>query len=332
MIEGVIAVDMEERIISLNQAAANLFECSASEAQGRSIQEVARNTALQDFVKEALSSAVLIERDINLYATGDRILNSHGTRLYDEAGNQMGALIVLHDVTRLRKLENIRRDFVANVSHEIKTPITAIKGFVETLGEGAVNNHELTSRFLGIINKHVDRLEALIEDLLSLSRIEQEVENDVIVLREALIRDVLLTAIQVCQVKAAPKRINLELSCNEHLKASINNELLEQAVVNLLDNAIKYSGEDSVVRIAARQVDDEIEIKVRDQGCGIEKKHLPRLFERFYRVDKARSRQMGGTGLGLAIVKHIIQAHHGRVTVESAPGHGSTFTIRISRT
>ena len=257
------------------------------------------------------------------------IKSAEGAHLYDEDGNQMGALIVLHDVTRLKKLENIRRDFVANVSHEIKTPITAIKGFTETLGEGAVENPEVTSRFLGIINKHVDRLETLIEDLLSLSRIEQEVENDVIVLREAMIRDVLLTAVQVCQIKAAPKRINLELSCNEHLKANINTELLEQAVVNLLDNAIKYSGEDSTVRIAARQIDDEIEIKVRDEGCGIERKHLPCLFERFYRVDKARSRSMGGSGLGLAIVKHIVQAHRGRVTVESAPGQGSTFTIRL---
>ena len=329
MVEGVIALDKEERVISINQAAAQMFETNPSSAQGRSIQEVVRNSDLQNFVKNALSSTEPVERDIVLYSDGERIINGHSTVLNDAGGDRIGALIVLNDVTRLRRLENIRRDFVANVSHEIKTPITAIKGFVETLRDAAMTNGKEADRFLAIVQKHVDRLDAIIEDLLSLSRIEEDVETEEIVLEEGRIRDVLVTAIQVCQVKAGPKNIRVELSCSEDLKAKINPPLLEQAVVNLLDNAIKYSEEESEVQVEAKKVDDKILINVRDQGCGIDKKHLSRLFERFYRVDKARSRKMGGTGLGLAIVKHITQAHGGHVTVESIPERGSTFSLHL---
>ena len=173
------------------------------------------------------------------------------------------------------------------------------------------------------------RLNAIIEDLLSLSRIEQEEENQEIILSKGPIRDVLSVAIQVSQIKATPKNIRMTLSCSEDLMGNINPPLLEQAVVNLLDNAIKYSDKDSAIRVEAEQTDEEITITVRDQGCGIEKTHIPRLFERFYRVDKARSRKLGGTGLGLAIVKHIAQAHHGRVTVESTPGKGSIFNLHL---
>jgi two-component system phosphate regulon sensor histidine kinase PhoR len=331
MIEGVIAIDEQERIISMNQAAAAMFSCDITTVQGRSIQEVVRNTALHDFVKNALTSQETVETDIVLYADMERIINAHGTVLQGGDEHRVGALIVLNDVTRLWRLENIRRDFVANISHEIRTPITAIKGFVETLRDGSVKDPKDSKRFLGIVEKHVDRLEAIIEDLLSLSRIERGTEAEHIVLQGGRIRDVLLAAIQVCELKAAPKKITLELSCNDELKADINPALLEQAVVNLIDNAVKFSDDGSTVLVKAEPIHGQISISVRDQGCGIEKKHLPRLFERFYRVDKARSRQMGGTGLGLAIVKHIAQAHGGKVAVESTPGKGSTFSIHIPR-
>jgi two-component system phosphate regulon sensor histidine kinase PhoR len=329
MIEGVIAVDMDERVLSMNNAAVRMFGCNASEAQGRSIQEIVRNTVLREFVTDTLSSVKPVERDVVLSSNGDLFLSGHGTLLQDAQGKQIGALIVLNDVTRLRRLEEIRRDFVANVSHEIKTPITAIKGFVETLREGAVKNPDDAERFLGIIEKHVERLEAIIEDLLSLSRIERGTEREENELVENSVKDVLDTAIQVCEVGAAARKIDIELSCPENLFAKMEPRLLEQAVVNLLDNAVKYSNEESSIRVEASQGEGEIILSVRDEGCGIEKKHLSRLFERFYRVDKARSRQLGGTGLGLAIVKHIAQAHGGHVNVESTPGKGSTFSIYL---
>ncbi|OEU47931.1 MAG: PAS domain-containing sensor histidine kinase [Desulfobacterales bacterium S3730MH5] len=331
MVEGVIAVDMEQRVISMNHAAAEMFGSIPSEAKGRSIQEVVRNTLLHEFVTKALSSREPVEKDVVLSSDGERFLNGHGTMLRDAEGNQTGALIVFNDVTRIRRLEKIRRDFVANVSHEIKTPITAIKGFVETLRDGAVKNIEDADRFLAIIEKHVDRLEAIIEDLLALSRIERETEREEVVLAEVRLKDMLKTAIQVCEATAMAKGIRIELSCAEDMVAKLDAPLFEQAVVNLLDNAIKYSNNEGAIGVEATQTDNEIIISVSDQGCGIEKKHLPRLFERFYRVDKARSRELGGTGLGLAIVKHIVQAQGGSVAVESTPGKGTTFTIHLPR-
>ena len=329
MVEGVFGVDMEERIIGVNDAAARILGCEPAQVQGKSIQEVLRHSDLQRFVQQALSSDEPVEKDLTLYTEEQSILWGSGTPLRDGNKKRIGALIVLNDVTRLRKLENIRRDFVANVSHEIKTPITAIKGFVETLRDGAVKNPEDAERFLSIIQKHVDRLEAIVEDLLSLSRIEKEGERQEIALEDHAVREILTGAIQLCEAKASAKSVVLELSCDEDLKGKINLALLEQAVVNLIDNAIKYSDPGKRVRIEAYKEDKGFLIRVQDQGCGIEKKHLDRLFERFYRVDKARSRKLGGTGLGLAIVKHIVQAHGGSVSVESQPGKGSTFSLHL---
>jgi two-component system phosphate regulon sensor histidine kinase PhoR len=218
---------------------------------------------------------------------------------------------------------------VANVSHEIKTPLTAIKGFVETLHQGSVDNPEETARFLGIVRKHVDRLNSIITDLLSLSRIEQEDEARAIKFEVRHIREVFTTAMQICRSKAEQKQIEINQSCPDELQAKFDPSLLEQAVVNLLDNAIKYSDSGSMVSLKAVRYDGSVRISIEDQGIGIAKKHLPRLFERFYRVDKARSRKLGGTGLGLAIVKHIAQAHGGRITVESKLGEGSTFTLEL---
>jgi len=329
MIEGVIAVDAEERIIIMNNAAAKMFGCDLSTVQGRSIQEAVRNSHLQQFISETLSGQKPVEKEIELPSDEERHLFGHGTLIRDIAGKGVGALFVLNDITRIRRLENIRKDFVANVSHEIKTPITAIKGFVEILRDDGAKDEQDVRRFLEIIARHVNRLEAIIDDLLKLSRIEKEAETEGIQFTESGIKDVLESAIQVLKPLADSKGTEISFLCDDSLTAIINPPLLEQAVVNLLDNAIKYSDEKRHVTIEAKRDEKEILIHVIDNGRGIEQEHLPRIFERFYRVDKARSRRLGGTGLGLAIVKHIIQAHGGHVSVASSPGKGSAFTIHL---
>jgi two-component system phosphate regulon sensor histidine kinase PhoR len=331
MLEGVIAVNRDERIISVNQAAARWFDIDAEKVRGRSIPEAIRNLAIQKFVTRSLKSRTPVEDDVTVYRNGERILNIKSAPLLDVGPEPIGMLIVFSDVTQLRRLEDMRRDFVANVSHEIKTPLTAIKGFVETLHQHPVESPEESNRFLGIISKHVDRLNTIIEDLLMLSRIENEGERGEIKHEKSRLRDILHNAVQICRPRADEKRIRIELGGDEGLSAMVDPVLLEQAVVNLLDNAVKYSDPEKSVRILARTVEHEIQIQVQDHGIGIEKKHLPRLFERFYRVDKARSRALGGTGLGLSIVKHIAQAHGGQVTVDSTVGEGSVFTIHLPR-
>ena len=331
MVEGVLAVDNDHRVISLNRAAADLLGSSQEEAHGRGLQEVIRNADLRRFVTSALACESPIEGDVLLSSGHDRVLQAHGTALRDAAGQTIGAVIVLNDITRLRRLENLRRDFVANVSHELKTPITSIKGFVETLLDGALKAPEDAERFLRIIAKQADRLHSIIEDLLSLSKIEQGEEAGDIELTLCPLKKVLEDAVDDIEARAAERRIRICLTCDDGFTAMINPPLLEQAIINLLDNAVKYSEPGKSVDLEATQTDSETAIAVRDQGCGVEPEHVPRLFERFYRVDRARSRKLGGTGLGLAIVKHIVQAHHAQITVDSMPGKGSTFSIRLPR-
>ncbi|MFZ0242146.1 MAG: ATP-binding protein [Desulfobacterales bacterium] len=329
MIEGVIAVNRTECIISMNPAAGRMFDCNPLQVQGRNIQEVIRNLAIQRFVKRALSTSETLADDFIHYRAEERTLNIHSSPLADDDGVQIGTLLVMNDVTQLRHLEHVRSDFVANVSHEIKTPLTAIKGFVETLQHAAVEDPAERERFLGIILKHVDRLGAILEDLLALSRMEQENGTAEVRLRPGRIKDVIQTAIQVCQPQAAGRDIAIGVEAANDLTANLDATLLEQAFVNLIDNAVKYSEDGSPVQIHAARLANEVVIDFVDQGSGIPAKHLPRLFERFYRVDKARSRKLGGTGLGLAIVKHIVQAHGGHVTVESSLGQGSTFKVHL---
>ncbi len=331
MDEGVLAVDHAGRILSLNTACGELLGVDAEKVRGRLVHEVIRTYNLLQFVDRTLASPSCVEEDLELRQPENRSIHVHGTLLHDAAGNKIGALIVLHDVTRLRHLESVRRDFVANVSHELRTPITSIKGFVETLLAEELANKETSLRFLRIVLKQADRLDAIINDLLLLSRVERGTEEHSIELDPEPVLHVLHSAVEMCEWKASDKQIQIEIECAEDLSASINGPLLEQAVVNLLDNAIKYSSPGSRVRVVASAEAEEVVIQVQDEGCGIESRHLPRLFERFYRVDKARSRELGGTGLGLAIVKHIVAAHRGSVEVQSEIGRGSTFLIRLPK-
>lgn len=329
MEEAVIAVDTEERIIRFNQSAAILFEVEPLSVKGKNIQEVVRNPYILKFVKETLFSGDSIKFDIEFHNHEQKILQAHGSLLRDSNENVIGALIVLYNITQLKKLENMRRDFVANVSHELKTPITSIKGFVETLKDGALDDREFANQFLDIILRHTDRLNAIIEDLLNLSRIEQEAERSQIELEKGKIKNIIEAAVNLCKKKAMEKDIDIQFQCENQLIAKINPPLLELAIVNLIDNAIKYSGNGKSILIDAKKVYDEVVISVKDHGCGIPKEHLSRIFERFYRVDKARSRDLGGTGLGLAIVKHIVAAHFGSVSAQSVEQQGSTFYIYL---
>ena len=329
MVEGVLAVDHQMRILNLNPGAGRIFGLNPESARGRALLEVSRNNDLLHFTSGALSASAPIESEIVIHDPDARFLQAHGSVLRDGQGRSIGAVVVLNDVTALRRLEAVRRDFVANVSHELKTPITSIKGFVETLLDGAMHDPQESERFLRIVQRQADRLHAIVEDLLNLSRIERDTETGDIALEAGAVRAVLAAAVQSCETQARARKIRIESECDPGLTASINAALLEQAVINLLDNALKYSPEGSAIRVDAARQAGSIVIRVADRGQGIEAKHLPRLFERFYRVDKARSRNLGGTGLGLAIVKHIAQAHRGQVSVESTPGEGSTFSIRI---
>jgi two-component system, OmpR family, phosphate regulon sensor histidine kinase PhoR len=328
MIEGVVALDSNQRIISLNQAGAALLGISPESAENQRLQDVVPDAQLRWFCNRTLAAAEPVEEEIN-FNDGNRILRAHGTSLLTPEGNAIGTLIVLDDVTHLRQLERTRRDFVANVSHELKTPITSIKGFVETLLGGAINEPENAKNFLEIIARQTERLNEIIDDLLSLSRIEQDEERGQIFLTNEYVKSPLAEAIKVCAPKARAKDIQVSLICPDQLRARINAPLLEQAVVNLVDNAIKYSNAGSSVTVMAQPAGAEIVICVQDQGRGIAKEHLPRLFERFYRADSGRTRKLGGSGLGLAIVKHIVQAHGGRITVESSPGQGSVFAMHL---
>jgi two-component system phosphate regulon sensor histidine kinase PhoR len=239
-------------------------------------------------------------------------------------------VLVLNDITRMKNLERIRKDFVANVSHELKTPITSIKGFTETLLEGALEDDEAGRQFVSIIRDQSERLVAIIEDLLSLSRLEQHDEGSVD--REyTAMSGILSGAVQVCNGRAEEKESSIEVECPEDLQIYGNSLLIEQALVNLIDNAIKYSPPSSRVEVICSDNDQGTYITVRDNGSGIPQKDLSRIFERFYRVDKTRSRELGGTGLGLAIVKHIVISHGGEVTVESEPGDGSDFSMFFPR-
>ncbi|HYB99515.1 MAG TPA: ATP-binding protein [Candidatus Limnocylindrales bacterium] len=330
MVEAVLAVDTRERVMALNAAGADVFGVDPESAVGRSIQEVARNSDLHRFVAEALAADGPIERELAVHAEAPRYLQAHGAPVRDRDGVRIGAVVVLNDITRMRLLETVRRDFVANVSHELKTPVTSIKGFLETLLGGAIDDVDNRRRFLEIASRQADRLGAIIDDLLLLSRVEQESDQQTLERPVTSLATVVSEAVDVCALDAERKKIELRVQCGDGVQARVNGALVEQAVVNLIGNAIKYSEEGSTVDVEARRDGADAVIEVRDRGVGIEAEHLPRLFERFYRVDKARSRALGGTGLGLAIVKHIVQAQGGTVTVASRPGSGSTFALRFA--
>lgn len=332
MVEGVLAVDPNEKIVHLNQAAANILKISKlKDVVGKNIQEAIRLPEFQEIVQSSLAKALPSERHLNLLVDGkETVLEIKSSPLSFSSKKNIGVLLVFSDVTQLRKLESHRREFVANVSHELRTPLTSVRGFAETLLGQNVNPEE-QRKFLEIINHHAQRLSEIIDDLLALSKIEKNSEDNEITLVKQKIWPTLIAAKEMVTLKAKNHEVHISLEGDKNLEGNINSQLLEQALVNLVDNAIKYSPRKSIVKMGLIECDNEIQIFVEDKGPGIAKEHLPRLFERFYRIDKARSRQLGGTGLGLAIVKHVALAHHGRVQVESLLGAGSNFYIFLPK-
>ncbi|MEH7116547.1 ATP-binding protein, partial [Neobacillus vireti] len=241
-----------------------------------------------------------------------------------------GVLLVFHDISELKKLEQMRKDFVANVSHELKTPVTSIKGFSETLLDGAMNNKETLQSFLSIILKETDRLESLIHDLLELSKIEQQ--GFQLNVQQLELYSLLQDVIELLDGKAKMKNIQLELHCKlEQIHIMGDIDRLKQVLINIISNAISYTPAGGLVRMILLDLGQKVRIHVKDTGVGISKEDIPRIFERFYRVDRARSRNSGGTGLGLAIVKHLIEAHHGYISVKSKLGEGSEFIIELPK-
>lgn len=335
MADSVVAIDAQKNIIRMNQAASSLFMLPADTVKGRPAQGVIRNTQLLELIDFTLAHNSQQEKEVTVFSGTDPItLQTHAMPLRDDQGVSVGVLLVMNDLTKLNRLENIRQDFVANVSHELKTPITVIKGYIETLLDGALAEPDTARSFLNVAAAQATRLDAIVDDLLILSRIEDKSGEEKVLTSPATALQVLENAVEACAPLAEENEVQLEVDCAPELAAPMNQPLLEQAVINLLNNAIAYSPAGSTVRLSCRAGEKAdgsslVHLSVSDKGPGIAKEHLPRIFERFYRCDKARSRDMGGTGLGLAIVKHIVQAHHGTVEVESLLGRGSTFTITL---
>ncbi len=336
MQEGVIAINGQEQIITINKAAAKIFDFSPETLKTKHVLEVARNYDLQVFFKKALATSEPVEDDIVIDADERMVLNIHSSALYDAHDKRMGTLIIFHDITRIRLLETMHKDFAANVSHELKTPLTTIKGFIETLQQMMADGLSASApdfavqsgRFLGIIEKNVNRMVSLIDDLLALSRLERLKGTDV-QLEAHPLADLIQKVVRFCADRARSRGITMEVHCPDAIAAMVDPTLMEQAVFNLVDNAIKYSGDGTCVTINAELKDRNIQIQVKDTGQGIDAAHLSKVFNRFYRVDKGRSRDQGGTGLGLAIVKHIVKYHNGNIEVESRRGKGTCFTITI---
>jgi len=331
MSEGIIAVDSAQRVVRLNHAAARLFRTTPEAARGKTMLEVARNPVLHRCVTKVLDEGKPVQDELVLAGPREAVLQVSGTPLRTEAGDRLGALLVVKDVTQLRALEKMRSDFVANVSHEIRTPVTSIKGYAETLLNDFVPADETAARFLAIVARQADRLCALVDDILALSSLEKTERTGEPGMDEVDVQSVIDSAVHVCAMSAEAKQAKLTVKCEKGLRVLGDRALLEQALVNLVDNAVKYSNTGGTVAIEAVSADAAAKISVRDEGIGIPPEHLPRIFERFYRVDRARSREAGGTGLGLAIVKHIAALHRGRVSVESEPGKGSSFFLHIPK-
>lgn len=328
--DGLVAINADDVVTHVNPAAARLFDAPA-DAAGRPFWETVRDASLPDLVARVRADLKPRETDLTLERPPPRReLEARVSPIHAPDGGYAGAVVAFRDVTRLKKLEQMRRDFVANVSHEMKTPLTSILGSIETLQNGASEDSEASKEFLAKIDRNARSLAHLVTDLLELSRIEA---GGVQFSPEPIaVADVVAEAVAAATDKAREKGLTLDVDAPpESLRVRGDPELLIRALVNLLDNAVAYTPSGGSVSVSARAAGDRCEIVVADTGIGIPASDLERVFERFYRVDKARSRSLGGTGLGLAIVRHVAERHGGVVRVRSEEGRGSTFTLSLPR-
>ncbi len=326
MLEGLLLLDRNRKIYLANRTFKNLFGVKA-ELRGKTVVEALRLHELDELLQRAETEKQVLDYEIKLPGLTDRWLQVNAASITNAAGEREGTILVFHDLTRLKQLERQREEFVANVSHELRTPLSLIKGYVETLLDGAKDNPEVAERFLKTIERNANRLDLLIQDLLTISALESgRMKLDLAPVNLHALADRVLTFLHG---KAENKNTTLVNALPELV---VNGDVnrLDQVLANLVDNAIKYGRAEGTVTVGGKKLDDgALEIFVRDDGPGIPPEALDRVFERFYRVDKARSRDQGGTGLGLAIVKHIVQAHDGEVRCESELGKGTTFYFML---
>ena len=326
MIEGLLLLDEAGRIQLANRAFNQLFGIT-TDVRGKTMLEVLRQHELPGIIAKVATEKQVLGHELKLAGLSERWLQINAAAVFDAEGKQHGTIVVFHDLTRLKQLERTREEFVANVSHELRTPLSLIKGYVETLLDGAKDNPEVQTKFLGTIQRNSERLQFLIEDLLTISELESgRIKMN---LQSVRLRPLVDRVLEDFKTQAESRRVVLSNQVPE-LTARVDSDRLQQVLGNLVGNAIKYGRSDGHVGVTGRLANGNIiELCVQDDGPGIPAEALERVFERFYRVDKARSREQGGTGLGLSIVKHIVQSHGGKVWAKSEPGKGAAFYFTL---
>lgn len=322
MAEGVIVIDRGRRLVSVNPTIERIFGISKKDIQGKIFLDAIRNNDIAKIVEDVLSKGKAVSIDLELVYPVRGAFEMNAVPIFD--GDKMGGcLAVIHDITEIKRLETVRKDFIANISHELKTPLTSIKGFVETLLDGGLDDRENNYQFLKIIQEHANRLDGLVSDLLILSHLESK--EIALEKRPFDLKELTDGLIQGFKSQLMKKNIRISNELPAGLRVTADRSKIDQVMTNLIDNAIKFNKESGLVRIFGDFSRGNTKIFIEDSGTGIPERDIPRIFERFYRVDKARSRDLGGTGLGLSIVKHIVELHGGTVGVESAEGLGSKF-------
>ncbi len=330
MISGVVAVDNDYKVMLINSIACDMFGIKNGPGViGINILELIRNNQIISLLNETVENNVSQMNEISVGSPVDKIFRiyTNPIKSKDVSAVNSGGIATIHDITNIKKLEQIRTEFVSNVTHELKTPLTSIRGFIETLKNGAIEDKNVSTKFLDIIDIESERLYVLINDILQLSEIEtQQTDSNIGTHNVKLILEEIFS---VLTVAANKKGVAMDFEVDDNLSINVNRDRIKQMLINLIDNAIKYNSENGHVLVNVCKQEGKIIFTIKDSGIGIAEEHISRIFERFYRVDKGRSRNMGGTGLGLSIVKHIVNLYSGSINVKSEPGKGSEFIIQL---